>query len=68
MNGGKEQYVKLNPAVAVSITYFTAWIDETGQLNFRDDVYGNDKKISQMMFGNYVLPPTSSANDSLLKR
>ncbi|MGI8582059.1 MAG: L,D-transpeptidase family protein [Chitinophagaceae bacterium] len=68
MNGGKEQYVKLNPAMAVSITYFTAWIDERGQLNFRDDVYGNDKKISQMMFGNYVLPSTSSANDSLLKK
>ncbi len=68
MNSGKEQYVKLNPAMPVTITYFTAWVDETGQLNFRDDVYSNDKKIFQMMFGNYVLSTTSSANDSLLKK
>lgn len=67
MNGGKEQYVKVNPAMAVTITYYTAWVDETGQLNFRDDVYANDKKISQMMFGNYVLPK-SSAIDTLMKK
>ena len=52
MNNGKEQFVKLNPSMPVSITYFTAWVDESGELNFRDDVYGNDKKISQMLFGN----------------
>ncbi len=68
MNSGKEQYVKLSPAMPVTITYFTTWVDETGQLNFRDDVYSNDKKISQMMFGNNVLPapssPANAANDS----
>ena len=52
MNGGKEQYVKLNPAMPVIITYYTTWVDESGKLNFRDDVYANDKKIGQMMFGN----------------
>lgn len=67
MNSGKEQYVKVNPAMPVTITYFTAWVDETGQLNFRDDVYGNDKIIAQMMFGNYVMP-TAPANDSTLKK
>ncbi|MDB5198648.1 MAG: hypothetical protein JWO92_611 [Chitinophagaceae bacterium] len=68
MNSGREQYVKLNPGMPVTITYFTAWVDETGQLNFRDDVYSNDKRISLMMFGNYVLPTSSSANDSVLKK
>jgi murein L,D-transpeptidase YcbB/YkuD len=69
MNSGKEQYVKLNPAMPVTITYFTAWVDENGQLNFRDDLYNNDKKISQMMFGNYGMPGTTpSAKDSLLKK
>jgi murein L,D-transpeptidase YcbB/YkuD len=67
MNSGKEQYVKLNPSMPVTITYFTAWVDETGQLNFRDDVYQNDKKVSQMMFGNYVLQGTSAVTDSLKK-
>lgn len=52
MNGGKEQFVKLSSAVPVVITYYTAWVDENGQLNFRDDVYANDKRVAQMMFVN----------------
>ncbi len=67
MNSEKEQYVKLNPAMPVSITYFTAWVDDNGQLNFRDDLYNNDKQISQMMFGNYIMP-TTAAKDSALKK
>jgi murein L,D-transpeptidase YcbB/YkuD len=50
MKSGKEQFVKLNKPVPVSITYLTAWVDPSGKLQFRDDVYGHDKKISQMMF------------------
>ncbi len=67
MNGGKEQYVKLSPAMPVIITYYTAWVDETGQLNFRDDVYANDKNIALMMFGNYIQLTAPVANDSSLK-
>lgn len=66
MNSGKEQYVKVNPSMSVTITYFTAWVDETGQLNFRDDIYQNDKRISQMMFTNYVLPGTLPAPNTVL--
>jgi murein L,D-transpeptidase YcbB/YkuD len=55
MNSGKEQTAKPNPPMPVMITYYTAWVDETGQLNFRDDVYSNDKKVAQMMF-NTALP------------
>ncbi|MEJ7627297.1 MAG: L,D-transpeptidase family protein [Ferruginibacter sp.] len=50
MNAGKEQYVKVNPVMPVVITYYTAWVDETGQLHFRDDIYNNDDKLRQMMF------------------
>lgn len=67
MNGGKEQYVKVNPAMPVMITYYTAWVGENGQLNFRDDIYGNDKKLMQMMFGNYNLPVSTTAPDTLKK-
>ena len=68
MNSGKEQYVKVNPAMPVTITYFTAGVDDLGQLNFRDDVYGNDKKVSQMMFGNFVLPTIPGGSDSGVKK
>ncbi|NCI47827.1 L,D-transpeptidase family protein [Sediminibacterium soli] len=50
MHAGVEKTVKLKNAVPVIITYYTAWIDENNQLQFRDDIYGNDKNVAQKMF------------------
>ena len=47
MNSGKEQTVSLKQPVAVAITYFTAWVDEGGLLNLREDIYGHDKEITR---------------------
>jgi murein L,D-transpeptidase YcbB/YkuD len=33
------------------IGYFTAWVDRNGKLNFRDDIYGHDKKMMAQLFG-----------------
>ena len=44
MNSGKEQWVKLLKPVEVSLTYYTAWVDEEGLLQLRQDIYGLDKK------------------------
>lgn len=50
MNAGTEKFVKLKDPVPVVITYYTAWVDESGQLNFRDDVYDHDRKLIEKMF------------------
>jgi len=50
MNSGEEKYVKLNHPVPVFITYYTAWVAQNGQLNFRNDIYGHDKEVAQKMF------------------
>ncbi|MEO7047931.1 MAG: L,D-transpeptidase family protein, partial [Ferruginibacter sp.] len=50
MDSGKEQYVALKDPVPVFITYYTAWVDENGQLNFRDDIYGHDLIVGKKMF------------------
>lgn len=50
MNAKKEQNVKLSKAVPVIITYYTAWVDENGALNFRDDIYGHDQRTTKRMF------------------
>ncbi len=50
MNSGEEQSVKLNNPVPVFITYYTAWVDQNGVLNFRDDIYGHDKEVAGKMF------------------
>jgi L,D-transpeptidase YcbB len=50
MNSGKEQFVKLEKPIPVIITYYTAWVDENGGLNFRDDIYDHDATLIQKMF------------------
>ncbi len=52
MRSGKEQYVTLKDPIPVFIGYFTAWVDRDGKLNFRDDVYGHDKKMAEHLFKN----------------
>ena len=50
MNSGEEKYVKVKSPIPVVITYYTAWVDESGRLNFREDIYGHDAKLAQKMF------------------
>jgi murein L,D-transpeptidase YcbB/YkuD len=50
MNQDHEQYVKLKKPVPVIITYYTAWVDENGLLNFRDDIYQHDADLMGRMF------------------
>ena len=50
MNSGVEKFVKVKDPVPVFITYYTAWVDENGLLNFRDDIYRRDAIVMQKMF------------------
>jgi len=50
MYSGNEKYVKLKKPVPVVITYYTAWVDDNGRLNFRDDIYNHDQKLAEKMF------------------
>lgn len=50
MNSGNQQFVRLKKPVPVFITYYTAWVDDNGQLNFREDIYKHDSDLAQKMF------------------
>lgn len=50
MNSGTEKHVKLDKRIPVIITYYTAWVDEKGLLNFRDDIYKHDEDLLKKMF------------------
>ncbi|MBD0333168.1 MAG: L,D-transpeptidase family protein [Chitinophagaceae bacterium] len=50
MSSGKEQTVTVKNSKPVYISYYTAWVDETGKMNFRNDVYGHDKSTAEKMF------------------
>jgi murein L,D-transpeptidase YcbB/YkuD len=52
MNSGVEKTVRLKNSVPVIITYYTAWVDENGKMNFRNDIYGNDELVAAKMFSN----------------
>jgi len=51
MSASKEKWVTLKEPVPVFITYFTAWVDGEGLLNFRDDIYGHDRNLAKHLFG-----------------
>jgi len=50
MDSKTEVWVTLKEKVPVFIVYFTAWVDKDGLLNFRDDIYGHDQKMSKQLF------------------
>ncbi|MBD0367577.1 MAG: L,D-transpeptidase family protein [Flavisolibacter sp.] len=52
MNSDKEKYVRLKHPVPVFITYYTAWVDDNGQLNFREDIYNHDESLAKKIFTN----------------
>jgi L,D-transpeptidase YcbB len=54
MNQTTEKGVRLKEAVPVFIIYYTAWVDDAGQLNFRDDVYQHDSELMEKMFTSVV--------------
>jgi L,D-transpeptidase YcbB len=45
MVGGGERWVKLDHSIPVHVTYFTAWVDDSGALQVRNDIYGHDKQV-----------------------
>jgi murein L,D-transpeptidase YcbB/YkuD len=48
--GGVEKHVKLKQVLPVYLVYFTAWADESGNVHFRDDIYGHDRTLAQQYF------------------
>jgi len=50
MNANQQKFVKLKNTAEVFITYYTAWVDENGQVNFRPDVYGHDASMTARLF------------------
>ncbi len=45
MIGGKERYIYLPKPLPVHLEYFTAFVDKSGELQLRDDVYGYSRRV-----------------------
>ncbi len=48
--GSKERTVPLRDKIPVHILYWTAWVDEDGKVNFRDDIYDRDKRLVRALY------------------
>ncbi len=47
---GEEKYVRIKNPVPVIIAYNTCWINDRGLIEFRDDIYNFDKKVTGKLF------------------
>ncbi len=47
--GGKERYVYLPKPLPVHLEYFTAYVDQSGELQLRDDIYGYSRKVREAL-------------------
>ena len=50
MNLTKEKWVTLKTSIPVMISYYTAFVDNNGKLNFRNDIYGHDSAMAVKLF------------------
>jgi murein L,D-transpeptidase YcbB/YkuD len=51
MFGGEERQIDFAHHIPVHISYQTAFVDDAGKLQFRDDVYGLDKTMMALLKG-----------------
>jgi L,D-transpeptidase YcbB len=45
-----EKYIRVKQPVPVLIAYYTTWVNHVGGVEFRDDIYNHDKKMSRKLF------------------
>jgi len=45
---GSNQGVTLPIAVPIYLVYWTAWVDQGGKMNFRDDIYDRDARLNEL--------------------
>ncbi|HEY0899657.1 MAG TPA: L,D-transpeptidase family protein [Sphingobacteriaceae bacterium] len=50
INSRQEKFVPLKEKLPVYLVYFTAWADASGNVHFRDDIYGHDKVLKKQYF------------------
>jgi L,D-transpeptidase YcbB len=50
IESGRTLDFRLPEPVPIHLTYSTAWVDERGAVQFRDDIYGRDARLREALF------------------
>ena len=61
LSSGQETQVDLDVEIPVHLTYWTAWVDDDGGLNFRNDIYGRNARLAQAIRSLGVVMPEASS-------
>ncbi len=64
LEGGQRQVVRIPEPINIHLLYMTAWIDENGMLQFRDDIYGRDAMLDNALISRTPYPLPSLVADS----
>jgi murein L,D-transpeptidase YcbB/YkuD len=51
MRAGTEKWVPLKNKIPVNIGYFTAWVNEQGEIHFYEDIYKMDDRLFDILIG-----------------
>jgi murein L,D-transpeptidase YcbB/YkuD len=51
MHAGVERSYTLKKKIPVYIGYFTAWVNDEGEIYFYEDIYERDDNLAQLLFG-----------------
>lgn len=54
MSGEKETTCMLKNKIPVYIGYFTAWVQDNGEINFFPDVYDRDESLNKLLYSDSV--------------
>ncbi|RZJ51854.1 MAG: L,D-transpeptidase [Flavobacterium sp.] len=54
MNGEKETTCMLKKKIPIYIGYFTAWVNDEGEISFFPDVYGRDESLDKLLYSDAV--------------
>jgi murein L,D-transpeptidase YcbB/YkuD len=46
---GKSKVIEPRSPITVHLQYWTAWVDENGRLNFRNDIYDRDRRLDHAL-------------------
>jgi murein L,D-transpeptidase YcbB/YkuD len=49
MKGEKETVCILKKKIPIHIVYFTAWVNDSGEISFYNDVYERDKRLAELL-------------------
>ncbi|MEN2398157.1 L,D-transpeptidase family protein [Flavobacterium sp. MC2016-06] len=54
MSGEKETTCMLKKKIPIYIGYFTAWVNDEGEISFFPDVYGRDESLDKLLYSDSV--------------